>query len=234
VIFEKFKVRSHEPERLDTGDYTADEYGLWQKEMAFIHRFFGEKRALRNSLIADIRRSGSRSVSILDVGAGSGDLLRDVNKKIDVEHKLLVGVELGHEAAASIQADGVLAVRSNAASLPFADHSFDYTFCTLMLHHLSDEAAIDLLREMERITRFRLIVVDLERSALSYYLYRAFGRVFLQRFTFDDGSLSIRRSFTRNELTSIGKQAGLTNFEVRNSAVGRLVASAGAINGAGE
>jgi len=233
-MFGKFKVRSKDLERLDTGDYTSDEYALWQKELAFIHRFFAEKRALRNSLIADIGRSGSHSVSVLDIGAGSGDLLRHVDKKIHVDQKLLVGVEIGHDAAIAIQADGVLAVRSAAGTLPFADQSFDYTFCTLLFHHLTDEAAIDLLREMERITRLKLFVVDLERSAVSYYLYRALGRVFLQEFTFYDGSLSIRRAFTRNELSSIGRQAGLADFKVRNSAVGRLVASSGTRNGGGK
>ena len=232
-MFEKFRERSYDPERLDTGDYTAEEYALWQRELSLIHSFFGEKRAIRNSLIADIRSSGFRSVSILDVGAGSGDLLRHINQRVDFEQKLLVGMEIGHAAARSIHADGILAVRSTG-TLPFADHSFDYTFCTLLLHHLSDEAAVDLLREMHRITRRKLFVVDLERSAVSYYLYRALGRVFLQEFTFYDGSLSIRRSFTRSELRSIGKQAGLEDFTVRNSAVGRLAASAGASNGGGE
>ena len=32
-MFEKFRHRSHELERLDTGDYTADEYARWQREM---------------------------------------------------------------------------------------------------------------------------------------------------------------------------------------------------------
>jgi ubiquinone/menaquinone biosynthesis C-methylase UbiE len=131
----------------------------------------------------------------------------------------------------SIKGDGILAVRSNAAKLPFADNSFDYTFCTLMLHHMSDASAIDLLTEMDRVTRRRLFVVDLERSPLSYYLFRTFGRIFLQDFTLHDGSLSIRRSFTRGELKALGRQAGLPNFKVRNSAVGRLVASAGSTNG---
>ena len=231
MIFEKFKERCHKPERLDTGDYTPDEYTLWQKEMAFIHRLFGERRALRNSLIADIRRSGSHPVSILDVGAGSGDLLRDVRDTIGGESKLLVGIEIDRKAAESIKGDEILAVRANAASLPFPEGSFDYTFCTLMLHHLSDDAGIDLLREMDRVTRRRIFVVDLKRNALSYYLYRAFGRVFLQEFTLHDGSLSIRRSFTRDELNALGKRAGLPNFQVKSSAVGRLVASAGIRNG---
>jgi SAM-dependent methyltransferase len=231
VIFEKFKERSHKPERLDTGEYTPDEYALWQKEMAIIHRFFGERRALRNSLIADIRRSGSQPVSILDVGAGSGDLLRHVRNNVDVESSFLVGIEIGLKAAKSIQEEDILAVRADATKLPFPERSFDYTFCTLMLHHLGDEAAIDILREMERVTRRRIFVVDLERSALSYYLYRALGSVFLQDFTLHDGSLSIRRSFTRDELNALGKRAGLSNFKVRGSAIGRLIASAGSTNG---
>ena len=231
MIFGNFKERSHKPERLDTGDYTADEYALWQKEMALIHRFFGERRALRNSLVADIRRNGARPVSVLDVGAGSGDLLRHIRINVDVEPHLLVGIEIGQKAAKSIQGDEILAVQADATELPFPERSFDYTFCTLMLHHLSDESAINLLREMDRVTRRRIFVIDLVRSALSYYLFRGLGRVFLQDFTLHDGSLSIRRSFTRAELNALGKRAGIPNFKVENSAVGRLIASAGTRNG---
>src|SRR5207249_5120018 len=79
-MFERFAQRSHKPERLDTGDYTREEYAKWQREMWFIHRLFGEVRALRRSLMKALRSNGSDRISILDVGAGSGELLRKIKK----------------------------------------------------------------------------------------------------------------------------------------------------------
>ena len=72
-IFDKFATRSERLERLDTGDYTPREYAKWQQEMRFIHRVFGELRALKNSLVREVLASGEGRVSILDVGAGSGE-----------------------------------------------------------------------------------------------------------------------------------------------------------------
>lgn len=229
-MFRKFRQRSLELERLDTGDYDEHEYARWQKEMWFIHRLFGEVRALRRSLLAEIRSANLQSVSVLDVGAGSGEILSTLKEKLSGKN-MLVGIEVGQEAVKSIGAKGFSVVRADAVQLPFADQSFDYAFCTLLLHHLNEDAAMKLLQEMQRVARKRIFVIDLERRASSYYIYRLLGRVLLQRFTFDDGSLSIRRSFTRQEMLDLGEKAALQNFRVQTSAIGRLIASAGVKNG---
>jgi len=231
VIFRKFKERSLELERLDTGDYDEHEYARWHKEMWFIHRLFGEVRALRRSLLADINREKLTDFSILDVGAGSGGLLQMLEGNRPGKAQTLVGIEVDQEAVRSIYQKGLIAVRANALGLPFADRSFDYAFSTLLLHHLNDDAAIKLLQEMQRVARRRIFVIDLERRASSYYLYRLFGRILFQQFTFDDGLLSIRKSFTRQELLDLGEKAALPNFRVQTSAIGRLIASAGEKNG---
>lgn len=230
-MLREFRQRSLELERLDTGDYNEHEYARWQKEMWFIHRIFGEVRAVRRSLLADIKRNKLKNISVLDVGAGSGGLLQALRRNGLGKAQALVGIEVGQEAARSINQKGLTAVRANALRLPFADRSFDYAICTLFLHHLNDGAAMRLLKEMQRVARKRIFVIDLERRASSYYLYRLLGRVLLQRFTFDDGSLSIHRSFTRQELRELGRKAGLPNFEVTNSAIGRLIASSSVENG---
>ena len=132
-MFEQFKHRSYDLERLDTGDYTAAEYARWHREMWFIHRIFGEMRALRGSLFKAIEGNGKVSVSILDVGAGSGELLFELGKWTADRNAFLVGAEINAEAAASIRDVKINAVRCDALRLPFADASFDFVFCTLFL-----------------------------------------------------------------------------------------------------
>ena len=66
-----FRSRSLKTERLDRGEFTHEEYVRWQKEMWFIHRLFGETRALKRALISDVSGENGGSVSVLDVGAGS-------------------------------------------------------------------------------------------------------------------------------------------------------------------
>ncbi|MEP6787973.1 MAG: methyltransferase domain-containing protein [Acidobacteriota bacterium] len=228
-MFGRLKHRSLKPERLDTGDYTPQEYAKYHREMRFIHRVFGEIRALRRTLVADIKADGSKHVSVLDVGAGSGELLRSIGRLIPENVDFLVGAELSRDAALSIKANStngeVEAVQCDAMELPFGDESFDYVFSTLFLHHLSDAAAIDLLNEMNRVARNGFFIVDLHRSAFAYYFYKALGSLFLQRFTREDGSLSILKSFRPAELRSLANRAGLSGVTVKRSAAYRLVLS---------
>lgn len=219
----RFATRSSKLERLDTGDYTPAEYARWQREMRVIHRVLGEMRALKHALLP----IAAKTASVLDVGAGSGELLRSVRKWLG-EKAMLTGVEINSKAARTIVAgDGnVGAVRSDALNLPFADDSFDVVFCSLFLHHLNDDQAVAILREMGRVARLRVIVIDLHRSPVAYYFYLAASRLLLQRFTSEDGSLSILRSFKPAELRRLATDAGLTHIEVRRSAAYRLVLSA--------
>jgi len=96
-----------------------------------------------------------------------------------------------------------------------------------VLHHLEDVAAVRLLREMNRVARFSIFAVDLNRDPLAYYTYRLLGKLLLQPLTLHDGSLSILKSRTRDELKELAAAAGLSNVKVVASRVNRLVLSAG-------
>jgi len=221
--------RSYELERLDTGDYTPEEYAKWQKEMHWINRLLGDTRALRNSL-ESIVNGAKGPISILDGGAGAGELLKSASEFLQDRIGLLVGAELNLEAARTIQGRaaefGVAGLQCDAMRLPFADHSFDVVISSLFLHHLPEDAGISLLLEMSRVARRRIILIDLHRHLAAYYLYRAMGSLLLQRFTVEDGSLSILRSFVPGELQDLAKAAGLVEFEIKRSFPFRLVLSA--------
>lgn len=222
---ERFRTRSHELERIDTGDYTPAEYARWQREMPWIHRVFGENRALRNSLLAEIRRAAGSAVSILDVGAGSGTLLKTVQADLYGHSPFLVGVELNHEAAIMIATNGLVATRCDGTSLPFGDDSFDHAYSTLTFHHFTDDEAAAVLREMARVSRGRIFVIDLNRSAMAYYTYRALAPIMLQRLTVEDGALSILRSFNEDELLQLAREADLADVGVEHSPLNRLILS---------
>ena len=144
----------------------------------------------------------------------------------------LVGLELNARAARSILEESrefaeIAAVRGDALRLPFADGAFDYCMCSLFAHHFRDEALVAVMREMARVARRRVYVIDLHRHPVAYYFYKTVGPVFLRnRLTREDGALSILRAFTPSELKSLAARAGLGRPTVERRFPYRLVLSA--------
>ena len=225
-MFDHFNYRSHKLERLDTGDYTPREYSLWLNDMRRINRLLGDAKVLRSTLQLESWVENVERISILDIGAGSGELLKAAKEAVGAKQTLLVGCDLSADAIRAISQRngefGVAALQCNGLELPFADASFDMVMCSLMLHHLSDDDAIALMREMDRVAKRLFIIIDLNRDPLAYYLFRVFSPIFLQRMTVEDGSLSILRSFRPDELHTLAARAGIPNATVERESF-RLV-----------
>ena len=75
-MLNKFKQRSYELERIDKGDYTPEEYEGCIVELQRVNRWLGDAHVLQDTLLRDVASHGLESFSVLDVGAGSGELLR--------------------------------------------------------------------------------------------------------------------------------------------------------------
>ena len=116
-----FRTRSNKLERIDTGDYTEEEYRTFMREIRFINQRLGDRAALEKTMLADIADLDLKEFSILDVGAGSGELLgviaefaRDGGRKCE-----LVGLDLNELSAREIAAESekfseISAVRGDA------------------------------------------------------------------------------------------------------------------------
>ena len=235
-MLEKFKRRSYKLEYLDTGDYTPEEYESCIGELQIVNRWMGDAHSLRTTLFPEIDAQGLSGFSILDVGAGSGELLRVTAAWARQTGRRLnaVGLELNERSAESIieeseRFDEIGSVRGNALELPFADNRFDYVICSLFTHHFVDEQVVKILREMSRVARRRIFVIDLNRHPIAYLLYTTLGKLVLHnRLLRHDGALSILRSFKADELRALGQRAGLRDLSVERRFPYRLVLSAAA------
>ena len=233
-MFGRFRQRSYELEHLDRGDYTALEYEGCIVELQRVNRYLGDASALRRSVLALIKSEGLQEFSLLDVGAGSGELLRVTAGWAEATGRRahLTGLELNERSARAILEESkgfssINAVRGDALRLPFADNQFDFAMCSLFTHHLRDEGVVAVLSEMARVAARRLFVIDLHRHAVAYYLYRSVGRAFLyNRLIREDGALSILRSFRPEELRRLAVRAHLEDINVERRFPFRLVLSA--------
>ncbi|HEV7798444.1 MAG TPA: methyltransferase domain-containing protein [Pyrinomonadaceae bacterium] len=233
-MFEQFRQRSLELEHLDKGDYTAEEYEGCIVELQRVNRWLGDAGALRDSLLIEIEKQNLQSFSVLDVGAGSGELLQiiaDWARKTDRQARL-TGVELNARSAKAIAERAttfseIAAIRGDAFRLPFMDHEFDYAMCSLFTHHFQNTDAVKILRELARVSTRGVFVIDLHRHPIAYFFYTTVGRLFLHnRLIREDGALSILRSFRPEEFRRLAERAGLRNIRVARSFPYRLVLSA--------
>jgi SAM-dependent methyltransferase len=229
-----FSRRSYELERLDTGDYTPEEYEACLVELRRVNRWLGDSVALRRSILPLINRDGAGVFSLLDVGAGSGELLREAARWARAKGRAaqLVGLDLNARSTRGILEESaglpeLAAVRGDALRLPFAEGAFDYVMCSLFTHHFRDEGVVALLAEMWRVARRRLFVIDLHRHQMAYFLYRTAARLIVHSpLVREDGALSILRGFRPSELHGLASRAGLMRIEVKRRLPFRLVLSA--------
>ena len=108
---------------------------------------------LHRRVLAFAARASDAPRRIVDVGCGTGRLLRSAAAAFPGAH--LVGVDLSAgmlEQAQAITAPGECGafVRADSAALPFADAAFDVVTCTACSHHWAEPSAG--LAELRRIT----------------------------------------------------------------------------------
>jgi ubiquinone/menaquinone biosynthesis C-methylase UbiE len=239
-MFDQFRQRSLELEHLDKGDYTPEEYEGCIVELQRVNHWLGDADALRDSLLREIDKLNLQSFSVLDVGAGSGELLQVIvewARKNDRKARL-TGLELNERSAQAIAQrttafPEITAIRGDALRLPFANDQFDYAMCSLFTHHFKNPDVIAILRELSRVAARELFVIDLHRHPVAYYFYTTIGRLFLHnRLIREDGALSILRSFTPRELASLAERAGLKDIKVSRCFPYRLVLAASTLGSA--
>lgn len=233
-FLQMFKTRSTKLERIDTGDYTPEEYDRFLSDIRLVNRFAGDSRALGKTLLREIESLNLKNFSVLDVGAGSGELLR-VTAKFARRQKrsaeMLCGLELNKRSAESILLESadfpeIKSVRADALDLPFADESFDFVISSLFTHHLTEKGIARVLREMSRVSKRKIFIIDLHRHFCAYGLYKLFCLGFgISRLVREDGSLSILRGFKPSEISELAEHAEIRDVSVERCFPYRLVLS---------
>ncbi|MGH9824080.1 MAG: methyltransferase domain-containing protein [Blastocatellia bacterium] len=175
-------------------------------------------------------RWNREEISLLDIGTGSADVpnavvdlcaqrgIRATAVAVDLSGRNLKAArQLGFSASINL-------VQADALHLPFAPRSFDFVTASLFLHHFQDEQVVELLSSFGTIARRAVIVNDLVRNLLPYYLFRIISPMVASSFmTRHDGALSVLRGFTAPELDQMAARAGLSTRKIRRVFPYRLV-----------
>ncbi len=110
-------------------------------------------------------------MTILDVATGSADIpeailnwAKTVGRRIQIMGVDLHPITLAIAREWTHGTENLSLVRADALRLPLADNSVDIATCSMFLHHLNDDDALAVVREMLRVSRCGLIVNDLMRT----------------------------------------------------------------------
>ena len=168
------------------------------------NRFFGGTSAA----LAELRplfRNG-RTITLLDVGSGAGDISATARKLAERRKVILssFAVDSAEELAPLSRRRGNVALCGDARALPFRDRSVDVVLCSQTLHHFPDEEAVQVILELERVAKERVIISDIRRSWLAAAgIWMASFPLRFHPVSRHDGVVSVMRGFTTSELREL-------------------------------
>lgn len=226
----RLRERRPQPELLDADHLPLDEIEKSLGDIRRVNRFWGGRRAAETSLLRAIVSAGGAQ-SALDFGSGSGDLpahLRRLAARAGIPLTMIaLDRQIAHLATARRLFGVDRLVAADALRAPLADASVDWVFSAQFFHHFSPEENARVLREMARIARRGLFVLDLRRNAAARALVVLFGRlIFRSRLSVTDGRISIEQAYTAREAAAIARRAGLRGVEARPTRPFRFVLGA--------
>lgn len=204
------------PELLDSDSGSAEEIRASLRDLRNVNRWFGGTSTLISLLERIAARTGKRSLSLLDVGAGPGEAA------IRAAESTGVRVTLLDRATTHLPRKGVPAVAGDAMSLPFRDGAFDVISSSLFIHHLEPEQIIGCVNESLRVCREAVIINDLHRSAAHLALVYAGIPLFRSRMTRHDSVASVKRAYTPDELRTILSRTRAANVEISSHYLFRI------------
>ena len=156
---------------------------------------------------------------IVDLATGSGDIPRLL---VDFARK--IGAHLDIDAADQQRATVEIAKRLSVGYPEISYHEanilewngiqdYDIALCSLVLHHFSDEDAVNVLRRCRELSKKFVLVSDLRRGfLLRVGVHLLTAAIFREPMTRFDARLSAQRAFSFSEMRQLAIRAGWQNF----------------------
>jgi 2-polyprenyl-3-methyl-5-hydroxy-6-metoxy-1,4-benzoquinol methylase len=161
---------------------------------------------------------------ILDVACGGGDLVRALDRKANESQVDAVvhgcdlsptAVELATASSAQGQSNRCQFFTHDAVRDPLPG-GYDFVVSTLFLHHLEQDEAVALLKNMAQAANCAMIVDDLIRTRFGYWLAWVGCRLLTRSpVVHFDGPVSVAAAFRLDEVQKLCAKAGLTGADLR-------------------
>jgi len=208
------KYRSEQEEIMDDFEYQGEILHDSLDKLAKINRWLGGNKVTISGLKSILKNaSKSKTIKIVDLGCGSGDILRQVaiyGKKQGYDFQL-IGIDANKNTVKyaeelSVAFDNLKFKQLDVFSEEFKTLEYDLVLATLFLHHFKDDELVSFLEPILKKTKFGLVVNDLHRHRMAYYLFKLFCTTIKNRTIIEDGLTSVLRGFKKQELIGISEK----------------------------
>jgi 2-polyprenyl-3-methyl-5-hydroxy-6-metoxy-1,4-benzoquinol methylase len=210
------ETRDLQPELMDDPALDAGEHERALRALSRLNRVSRAGRILWREVRAVAGVPGHPPVRLLDVATGSGDMPVELACRarregigltvsgVDVSERA-VDAARRRAAAEKVEAEFT---RLDVLREPLPG-GFDIVTCSLFMHHLDRDRAVELLYKMRCAAERMVLVSDLRRSRGSYALAWVGGRLAGSRVAKADALLSVRAAWTMDEFAGMAAEAGL-------------------------
>lgn len=214
-------------ELLDSDAGSPAEIAASLSDLRKINRRFGGVSVTESLIAQVIRETGNQSLTMLEVAAGRGDVVKVVAEKLGRQGVRISATLLDRSAVhLSHTSKQMSAVAADALSLPFADSTFDIVSSCLFTHHLSEAELVKFMNEGLRVAKNAVIVNDILRNRLHLALTYLGFPLYSSRLTRNDAPASVRQAYTAGEMTKTLRQTRAARVEIRRHYLFRIGAIA--------
>jgi 2-polyprenyl-3-methyl-5-hydroxy-6-metoxy-1,4-benzoquinol methylase len=201
-------LRSTQKELMDTYTGNIGELKVILDDINTVNQWLGGLRITERAVFQMIASNSKISYTILDVGCADGFVLRSLvmaarKRGISLQ---CIGVDLNGDALQlamdqSTHFPEIRYLQKDVLSEEVGALSCDIVISSLTMHHFSDPEIYVFSKRFLGLAKLGVVINDLHRSALAYYLFRVFSFFFIKTKTARiDGLISIQRAFKRKEL----------------------------------
>ena len=214
-------------EALDTPALDRTTARATLRDIARANLLFGGQAAVKHGL-TNVLQPGPHppALTVLDVGAGAGDILATVIRMLTRRGTRAVGIAIDwhREAATMVLEQGQHTLVGDAMELPLGTGSVDVVVASQLLHHFTRDAGVRLVQELDRVARVGVVIADIRRALpAAWGIWLAAHALRFHRVSRADGVVSVRRGFSRSELENVCDAAGVAAVVQRRPGF-RLVA----------
>jgi len=213
-FFVDTSFRSEETEIMDDFSLEGEMFRDTLDKLETINRTLGGNVVTINGVKKLIRNQPKdKVITIIDLGCGHGDILRDIAKfgrKKGYTFKL-IGIDANQDAIdyaneLSAEYPELSFEAVDIFSSDFQKLEYDVVLCTLFAHHFKDDELKGLLKNLVNKASLGVVINDLHRHRLAYYLFKLIGLFVKNKMVREDGLTSILRAFKRKDLEKLSTE----------------------------